>query len=228
VLRAQLEAQGIRVGGGIQVGALPAAAVELLRFKGDPVAEHVLRLNKYSNNFVAEQLVKLLGIESQGAPGSWGKGTDSLENWLAGSGLAAPGTVVADGSGLSPRNRIAPATLAKLLRRASRDPGYGPELLASLPLGGRDGTLEDRDLATVPGLRAKTGHLRAVSALSGVLHRGDGRELAFSVLVNGAPGDRSSVDAAIDRFIHGLSEPPGDSPAQLPGSGSGSAPAPGS
>ncbi len=213
VLRAQLEAQGIRVRGGVRSGAVPAGAAELLRFQGAPVAEHVRRLNKYSNNFVAEQLVKLAGARAEGGPATWAKGTRAIEAWLRDTGLAVPGTRVADGSGLSPRNRISPATLVGLLRRAISDPRHGPELLTSLPLGGLDGTLEDRKLETVPGLRAKTGHLRAVSALSGVMRGADGRSLAFSVLVNGARGHRTAVDDAMDALVRrlaGAPDPPRD------------------
>jgi D-alanyl-D-alanine carboxypeptidase/D-alanyl-D-alanine-endopeptidase (penicillin-binding protein 4) len=207
VLRQQLEAQGIRVGPGLQFGPRPAEVPELLRFRGATLAELVALLNKFSNNFIAEQLLKCLGAERYGPPATWEKGARALEDWLAQSGLADPHTIVADGSGLSARNRIAPATLVALLRRGARDPDWGPELLASLPLGGRDGTLRERDLADRSGVRAKTGHLRAAAALSGVLPSPDGRALVFSVMVNGARRARADVDAALDAFVSALGTP---------------------
>jgi D-alanyl-D-alanine carboxypeptidase/D-alanyl-D-alanine-endopeptidase (penicillin-binding protein 4) len=207
VLRQQLEAQGIRVGPGLQLGSRPPDAPELLRFRGSPVAELVASLNKFSNNFVAEQLFKCMGAERYGEPATWEKGARALEAWLAERDMADPHTVVADGSGLSARNRISPRTLVALLRRGARDPDSGPELLASLPLGGLDGTLRERDLADRSGVRAKTGHLRAAAALSGVLPGADGRALVFSLIVNGARAAPADVDAALDEFVSALGAP---------------------
>jgi D-alanyl-D-alanine carboxypeptidase/D-alanyl-D-alanine-endopeptidase (penicillin-binding protein 4) len=207
VLRLQLEAHGIRVGPGLQFGARPSDAVELLSFEGAPLSEVIGLLNKFSNNFVAEQLLKCLGAEVYGPPGTWENGARALEAWLVEKRIGGPETVVADASGLSARNRVAPATLVELLRRAARDPDWGPEFLASLPLGGRDGTLRERDLADRSGVRAKTGHLRAVTSLSGVLPAQDGRALVFSVIVNGARRAPADVDAAIDEFVSALGAP---------------------
>jgi D-alanyl-D-alanine carboxypeptidase/D-alanyl-D-alanine-endopeptidase (penicillin-binding protein 4) len=175
-------------------------------FRGRPLGETVRSLNKYSNNFIAEQLTKLLGAEAYSAPGSWDKGVRALGAYLADQGIAVYGGVIADGSGLSARNRIAPATLIEVVRRASRRFESGPEFLASLPLGGLDGTLEDRMEEGDLAVRGKTGHLRRVSSLTGVLRDGE-RELAFAVLVNGARGNRLDVDAAIDRFVASLAAP---------------------
>jgi D-alanyl-D-alanine carboxypeptidase/D-alanyl-D-alanine-endopeptidase (penicillin-binding protein 4) len=207
VLRLQLESQGIRVGPGLQFGLRPVDAPELLSFEGARLAEQVALLNKFSNNFIAEQLLKCLGAETYGAPGTWEKGARALEAWLAGAGIADAHTIVADGSGLSARNRVSPATLVAVLRRGARDPDSGPEFLASLPLGGRDGTLRERDLADRTGVRAKTGHLRAAASLSGVLPGMDGRALVFSVIVNGARRGPEDVDAALDAFVSALGSP---------------------
>jgi D-alanyl-D-alanine carboxypeptidase/D-alanyl-D-alanine-endopeptidase (penicillin-binding protein 4) len=87
-----------------------------------------------------------------------------------------------------------------VLRSATRRFDYGPEFLASLPIGGLDGTLQRRLDASTP-LRGKTGHLSHVGSLSGVVADDGGRRLAFAVLVNGARGGGFSVDAAIDDFL---------------------------
>src|SRR5262249_33996463 len=119
VLRAQLEAQGVRVAPRVRVGPVPAEAKELLRFSGEPLALKVRLVEKFSNTFVAEQLAKILGAEVYGPPGRWEKGTKALAAWLESAGIAAPALVIADGSGLSPRNRIAPSTLAAVIRHAA-------------------------------------------------------------------------------------------------------------
>ncbi len=201
LLRAQLEAQGVRVGTRVRFGPVPAEARELFQFKGESVALQVRLLGKYSNNFVAEQLTKLLGAEVYGVPGSWEKGVRALGDHLRGIGAFAGGTVIADGSGLSARDRIAPSTLAALIRSSATSFAYGPEFLASLPIGGRDGTLETRMEVGGTPVRAKTGHLNRVASLSGVVPGEPGEWVVFSLLVNGARGSSLDVDAAIDAFV---------------------------
>jgi serine-type D-Ala-D-Ala carboxypeptidase/endopeptidase (penicillin-binding protein 4) len=213
LLRAQLEAQGVRVAPRVRIGPVPADARELLRFAGEPLALEVRLLDKFSNNYVAEQLTKMLGAETYGAPGNWDKGTRALAAYLEASGIADPAAVIADGSGLSPRNRIAPATLCAVIRRAASRFDSGPEFLSALPIGGREGTLEDRMQDGAVPIRAKTGHLRRVAALSGVVPGPDATTRVFSILVNGARGDAEGVDAAIDAFAERLGKAAVETPS---------------
>lgn len=204
LLRAQLQAQGVAVAGPIRIGALPEGAEPLLTFEGEPLGLIIRDLNKYSNNFIAEQLTKALGAEFRGRPGTWTSGIDVIREHLQGAGLLGPETVIADGSGLSPRNRVSAATLARIVRHAALQLGSGPEFLASLPIGGRDGTLEDRSYTGGLAVRGKTGHLRSVSSLAGVVAGEQGRLRAFAIIVNGARGERLDVDAAIDEVVASL------------------------
>ena len=80
------------------------------------------------------------------------------------------------------------------------------------PLGGLDGTLEERLEGSGIALRGKTGHLRHVASLSGVLPDASGRLLTFVVLVNGARGGREDVDDAIDAFVASFAPPPDEGP----------------
>jgi D-alanyl-D-alanine carboxypeptidase/D-alanyl-D-alanine-endopeptidase (penicillin-binding protein 4) len=214
LLRAQLEAQGVRVAPRVRIGPAPADARELLRFSGEPLALQVRLLEKFSNNFVAEQLTKMLGAELYGPPGTWEKGTRALGAYLEGAGIADPANAIADGSGLSPRNRIAPATLVAVLRRGAQRFDSGPEFLSALPIGGREGTLEDRMQNGSVQIRAKTGHLRRVAALSGIVPGPNGSTRAFSILVNGSRGDAEGVDAAIDKFAERLGSAPVEAAAE--------------
>jgi D-alanyl-D-alanine carboxypeptidase/D-alanyl-D-alanine-endopeptidase (penicillin-binding protein 4) len=204
LLRAQLEAQGVSVAGPIRIGTLPEGAEPLLTFEGEPLGLIIRDLNKYSNNFIAEQLTKALGAEFRGRPGSWSAGIDVIREHLQTAGVIGAETVIADGSGLSPRNRVSAATLARIVRHAARQFGSGPEFLASLPIGGRDGTLEERSYADGLAVRGKTGHLRSVSSLAGIVAGEQGRLRAFAIIVNGARGERLDVDGAIDEVVASL------------------------
>ncbi len=165
------------------------------------MSEIVWKLNKYSNNFIAEQLTKKLGAEVYGPPGSWDKGRRALAAYLRSIGIADRQGVIADGSGLSRRNKVSPHTLVSVVRSAALRFESGPEFLASLPLGGLVGTLKDRLENRTTSVRGKTGHLRRVSSLTGILPTSTGRLLAFAILINGARGERLEVDAAIDTLV---------------------------
>jgi D-alanyl-D-alanine carboxypeptidase/D-alanyl-D-alanine-endopeptidase (penicillin-binding protein 4) len=108
------------------------------------------------------------------------------------------GVRLVDGSGLSLLDRFTANALVSLLTAMWNDPGVRPELLASLPVAGRSGTLEHRMRHTVAAgvVLAKTGSTDNASALSGFV----GDRYVFSVLQNGWPISWFWARAAQDRF----------------------------
>ncbi|MFS8499776.1 MAG: D-alanyl-D-alanine carboxypeptidase, partial [Micromonosporaceae bacterium] len=108
-------------------------------------------------------------------------------------GLRVDGSRLADGSGLSRRNRLSAALLTDLLTTALERPELAG-VVSGLPVAGWSGTLADRYRSPQPRtaagagvVRAKTGTLSGVSALAGVLVTADGRLLVFALLANGGP-----------------------------------------
>ncbi len=200
VFRMQLEAVGIRVVGENRVGVVPEEAEEFLVFEGKSLAEIVRLFMKYSNNLMGEALVKAMGNHATGDPGSWENGLPVLKQELAGLGLDVGEFNVVDGSGLSYENRVAPRTLAQLLRIADRSFKFGPEFQAALPIAGADGTLQRRAVNATGFIRAKTGLLNQVSALSGYATTQEGEQLVFSIIVNGHRRGDGEIMYAIDRF----------------------------
>jgi D-alanyl-D-alanine carboxypeptidase/D-alanyl-D-alanine-endopeptidase (penicillin-binding protein 4) len=200
VLRMQLAANGVRVAGVTRRGAAAPGASVLLEFEGLPLQQIASLFLKYSNNFIAECLVKWLALGPAPAPGappgSWPAGTRALEARLAALGVPLAGTRIVDGSGLSRANRVSARVLVEALRRGEAAFAGGPELLAALPLAGEDGTLVKRAAGARGRLRAKTGSLDGVTSLAGFARSERGRELVFAVLVNGyRHGDAAASDA---------------------------------
>ncbi len=159
VLRMQLEANGIAVEGGVRLARVPDTAVSLYRFDGKSLAEVTRLFLKNSNNFIAEALVKSMGVRSaaEASPGSWEQGISAQIRQLESLGLDTTGLRLVDGSGLSYQNRVPARLLVNALRLADASFEIGPEFGAALPIAAADGTLERRADAALGRVRAKTG-----------------------------------------------------------------------
>jgi D-alanyl-D-alanine carboxypeptidase/D-alanyl-D-alanine-endopeptidase (penicillin-binding protein 4) len=211
LLRTQLEAVGIAVDGTTRAGRVPAGAAEIHAFEGLPLADVMRLFMKWSNNAIGEILLKGLGAERSGAPGSWEGGVAAARAELARLGLESDGLRWADGSGLSVENRVSPRLLVAALRAGQASFEFGPELISALPIAGSDGTLRRRAPRAGSAVRAKTGLLNGVNGLTGVARDPRGRDLVFSVLANGVRGSGPAM-RALDDFMTALanvaSEPP--------------------
>ncbi len=195
-LTKKLESRGVAVTGKAGLGSPPAGLEALATIRSDPLRAIVRRMNLVSSNFRAEVLGKVLGAKRLGSPGTIAKGARVIEGFARAQGVRV---VAHDASGLSYDNRVSAAGIVELLRVAERAP-WGDELRGTLPAGG-EGTLDDR-LESVT-LRAKTGTLIDVSALSGWvwLERED-EWAAFSILSSGMNADRAkSIENKVVRLV---------------------------
>ena len=144
-----------------------------------------------SQNLHAELLLKALGHAS-GETGSVKRGAAVIRRQLRKEGIPIDGLEIADGSGFSPANRVAPATLARLLYANKREPFF--QLFCdSLPVGGKSGTLRKRfRKRSLRGrVLAKTGYIKGVSALSGYVFRTE-REPVKSSEARAVPASSSN------------------------------------
>ncbi len=181
-----LEWEGIRVHGEVRRGKTPPASRSLVRHKSKPLSIILWDLNKWSNNFIAEQVLKTLGAEVLGAPGTRKKGIAVVQRYMKRLGYGPESFTVADGSGLSRKSRISPAQLVSVLADMYDDFRFHPEFVASLAVMGVDGSVRNRldDTPAERRIRAKTGTLNGVDALSGYAFSRDGDVIAFSILIN--------------------------------------------
>jgi D-alanyl-D-alanine carboxypeptidase/D-alanyl-D-alanine-endopeptidase (penicillin-binding protein 4) len=142
-------------------------------------------------------LLKQLGAV-QAERGSTSAGVGVVAGLLAQAGVPMTGVRLVDGSGLSLLDRFTANALVSLLTVMWDDPGVRPELLASLPVAGRSGTLVHRMRGTAAAglVLAKTGTTNNASALSGFV----GDRYVFSILQNGWPLSWGWARVAQDRF----------------------------
>lgn len=167
-----------------------------------PLAEVLSTLNKYSNNFIAEQVLKTLAAELEEPPGTWAKGKKVLERFMADVGVSSGSCVLGNGSGLNDVNRLTPAQITQVLQAMHQRFEVAPEYIASLAVAGSSGTIYGRfeDSPAVSRLRAKTGSLTGVSALSGYVATRDDEVLAFSVMMNDYDGRARTMWQIQDRI----------------------------
>jgi len=195
-LTKQLEKRGVAVVGRAGSGQPPEGLADVAVIRSRPLRTILARMNGPSDNFYAEVLGKLLGAEAAGLPGTIAKGAAAVREWVAGHGVDF---TLYDGSGLSYANRVTARGILQLLWVADAA-AWGPVLREALATGGQ-GTLDHR-LHGVR-VRAKTGTLEGVSALSGwVWLEKEGAWTEFSILSRGLPRwIASSIEDAIVRTL---------------------------
>ncbi len=196
MLKKMLQMRGIKVKGRLKFRPVPKrSTVPVLTHFSKPLADIVSTLNKYSNNFMAEQILKTLGAELSDQPGSWKNGSDAVREFLTEIGVDGKEVVLANGSGLNDVNRITPQQVTRVLEAMHKRFDVRPEFVASLAVAGHSGTIHSRfeDSPAQSRLRAKTGSLTGVSALSGYVESQDGEILAFSVMMNDYQGRARSM-----------------------------------
>jgi serine-type D-Ala-D-Ala carboxypeptidase/endopeptidase (penicillin-binding protein 4) len=198
LFRRALAAQGVRVTGPDGAGRARRGAVPLAHVRSEPLAEIVERVNRDSDNFAAEMLMKELWAQT-GKTGTTQGGARVVRSVLGELGVPLAGVRIVDGSGLSSENRLTARALASLLVAARKQRGIHRPFSQSLAVAGRSGTLAGRLRGTPAqgAVRAKTGTTRQASSLSGYVH---GR-YAFAILMNGEPVPHWSARSGQDRFV---------------------------
>jgi D-alanyl-D-alanine carboxypeptidase/D-alanyl-D-alanine-endopeptidase (penicillin-binding protein 4) len=230
-LRSALQADGIGVHGSSHTGRVPAGAVELVEVRSPTIGRLLQLMDKTSDNFFAEMLVKGLAVDTEvggplrpagaplpPAPVPGGPAGAPAPGPPPDSGTTLSGARVAitnartlgarprlvDGSGLSTSDRATPHDVATLLARLESRPGF-PTFYAALSIAGRDGTLSGR-MRSGPAhnrCHGKTGTLTGVSALSGYCNALNHHRLVFSILMNGV-GDLALAHALQDAMAQAI------------------------
>jgi D-alanyl-D-alanine carboxypeptidase/D-alanyl-D-alanine-endopeptidase (penicillin-binding protein 4) len=206
--RELLARRGIKVSGNVVREATPATARALTAHYSQPLGVVVRDVNKRSNNFMAEQVLKTLGAETGGRPGTWQKGIDAVSGFLERLGIAKKAYKMTNGSGLYNSNLFSPAQLTTLLRVAYKDFRFAADFIGSLALAGADGTVSHRMEGGLAEryVRAKTGTLAGVSCLAGYAGAPGHAPLAFAIFMNDVPDPstqkaRKAQDAIAEALV---------------------------
>jgi D-alanyl-D-alanine carboxypeptidase/D-alanyl-D-alanine-endopeptidase (penicillin-binding protein 4) len=198
---------GVRIGGSVRLarGDRPDESHDWRRVEERlvPLTDVLSVMLRESQNLYAEQVVKTIGaVRSQ--EGSWEAGLARMGDVLTGLDATEEGFHLADGSGMSRRNRLTPRLVCRVLSALASLNGRDFSGLLAAP---GEGTLRRRfrEKPYHQNVRAKTGFLRGVGALSGYVRTTGGRRVIFSILINdfsrGSNPDMKQIEDAAVRAI---------------------------
>ncbi len=201
-LKAFLKQRGITVRGEIKAGRVSKSAKKVATFESKNLSAILADMNKFSNNFVAEMLVKNISVNQGEKPATLKKGISTLNQDLLDIGLKKEEFMIKNPSGFSRDNKISAQAMNAVLSVLKNNFKYFPVVLDSLPISGIDGTLKKRMKGSVAEgyVRAKTGYLDGVVALAGYAGHSNGQVYIFSFLYNG-PQEESTVRECFDQII---------------------------
>lgn len=211
-LRDAMQRRGIPVDGGFLARHRPLSqaswpadnheGVELARRVSPPLSQLVQVTNKVSQNLWAEICLREVARVRAAEP-SRKAGLDQLDRFLSEIGTGKKEYHFEDGSGLSRLTLVTPAAITRLLAFMDKSPERRA-WIESLPVGGEDGSLALRfkeKNAPAGVVRAKTGTISHVTALSGYLDTGGGDRLVFSVMVNNANEPAAEIRRWVDKLV---------------------------
>ena len=203
LFREALRSAGVAVDGGVTVLPTPLAAFPVAKTLSPPLRDIIRFMDLHSDNFTAEELLKLLGVAADGRGTSAG-GARAVVAALKAGGISTAGVRIVDGSGLSEYDRLTVGTLVGILQAAASDSALASELVHALPVSGVSGTMRDR-LRTrklLGRVIAKTGTTSIASSLSGYVNS----HIAFAIIQNGHPLSYWYAREAQDRFARVLAK----------------------
>jgi D-alanyl-D-alanine carboxypeptidase/D-alanyl-D-alanine-endopeptidase (penicillin-binding protein 4) len=203
VFKEYLRQEGVEVTGKVRVGFVPEGAYEVLSHFSMPLSLILRGLNKFSNNFVAEQILKTIGADIYGPPGTTLNGLRAMDEYMQSLKYKPEGFSILDGSGLSRQNRLSPDQIVSVFQDMYADLGVYPEFISALGVMGRDGNVLKRMNGhnSAERARVKTGTLNSVSALSGYFQSADGERFAFSILMNDLKCSNGQAKRLQDRIV---------------------------
>ena len=202
-LRAALIADGIPIRGAAvdidDISPTPSHSgiAPLATYQSPPLSVLATTMMKLSQNQYAEALLKTIGAGT--AKGGSDVVRAALQNW----DIDPAGIIQVDGSGLSRYDFITPATMVAVLTHVERSDRLRAVYESTLPIAGRDGTLEQRMKGTAADGKAlvKSGSMTGVRTVAGYVRTADGQMLAFAIFANNFDNSAAVINAATDAVV---------------------------
>jgi D-alanyl-D-alanine carboxypeptidase/D-alanyl-D-alanine-endopeptidase (penicillin-binding protein 4) len=203
-LKEVLEMHGIEVSGEVRRGGVGSETDTLFVISSSPLRALINDINKNSNNFASEMLLKNLGAHLKGFPGTAEKGLSIIKEFLSELGMDSSECYLADGSGVSRYNLISVDMIIQFLEYMFQDQHLRDIYKSSLSIAGMDGELKDRmhNGSAFQRVYGKTGTLQGVSVLSGYVRSLSGENIAFSIMIQHFVGSINEIRNLQDKISH--------------------------
>ncbi|MEM7018274.1 MAG: D-alanyl-D-alanine carboxypeptidase/D-alanyl-D-alanine-endopeptidase [Pseudomonadota bacterium] len=204
--RSILQETGIEILGKTVIAATPENVAQIHEHHSPPLSLILKELNTYSNNFVAEQVLKTMAAHQTNSTGTHANGLSLMKQFLQLSGVDLKNVELADASGLSRQNRLTAKTLTHLLAAMPGRFDIGPDFMAALRVMGADG-ISSKRFKNSPArgqVRAKTGSLNGVSTLAGYVPGKDGGLYAYALFLTQNRCGHHIADRVEDRIVNAI------------------------
>ncbi len=207
VFRDKLQQNGIEISGKVKSGITDVESFYFTELNHQ-LADLITDVNKKSDNYLAENLFKILGAEFSLKEGNSFYATQAVMTFLDDNNIYSEGTSIVDGSGISRFNSTTTASIVSLLEYMYLDLARFDFYYNSLSIAGRDGTLEDRlyESAAYKNFRGKTGTLYGVTSISGYLTTKSNRDLIISIIMNDKSQNPNYMRKLQDKIISWCAE----------------------
>jgi len=216
--RSLLLEMGITVKGNTLISQQMAEGYWLYTHISPPLSVILKELNTYSNNFMAEQIIKTIALKEMGAPASHEQGVELVKQFLQQANINTDGMVLTDGSGLSRKDRFTVKGMTDLMRYMAQRFDIGPDFFTAMRVMGASGAPSKR-LKRSPAkgfIRGKTGTLNGVSTLVGYVASQQGELYSYAFFLNqnrcGYRGADQLEDKIIKTVYYGDKAPPATAP----------------
>ncbi len=214
MIKNELKKLNIQLTGLVQLGKAPTGSLIIATEYSRPIFQLMADTLKPSDNLYADSLYLHAAAKLKGSFVAWKEAQPIIKHFLqTQTGIQLNNAVFTDGSGLSRYNLVTPEQTIGLLKFLYERFPLSYEYIATLPVSGRDGTLQKR--FKIPGqegfVRAKTGTMTGMNSLSGYLYTTNGHTLAFAMYINRIPGKaagpgRPLLDALVTHFLKETSD----------------------
>jgi D-alanyl-D-alanine carboxypeptidase/D-alanyl-D-alanine-endopeptidase (penicillin-binding protein 4) len=200
-LLAMLKRAGIEVSGSAGTDQAPAQRFVLWRHQSRTLDQIIKQMFFLSDNHYAEQLLREVGWKAGGL-GTLAGSLRAERQFLNLAGVPGNEVTLADGSGLSQRNKVSAAALALVLRFLLEQPLPEPPYTL-LPRAGIEGTVQVRDLdqGALGRVFAKDGYVDSASSIAGYVLTAHHGPVIFAFVVNDWQQSLDAVWAAEDQML---------------------------
>jgi D-alanyl-D-alanine carboxypeptidase/D-alanyl-D-alanine-endopeptidase (penicillin-binding protein 4) len=201
-LKEKLTSYGIEVDGKPIYSQAPDS-IKNLAESSIPLRVLLQKINKRSDNFLAECLFKTIGAVYSGQQGNSFFSTQAILSYIRDNGIYSEGTQIVDGSGISRFDQVTAGAITGLLEKIYFNIKNYQDFYNSLSIAGVDGTLHDRMVGSLAenNFRGKTGTLNGVSSVSGYITTADGDDLIVSIIFEFTKGGARKYRDIQDRII---------------------------